>query len=127
MFIPNSCSKLAIKRGKQCLLIEWCLTLISTVFQLHRGGQFTFTCFPGVLLTSAPHNVISKPLAAFPHNIVETIDSGETGMTPVAMTVINPQKEYWPSRGSNQRPPVLKSAMVLTDLWGLVKQCLQGR
>ena len=41
--------------------------------------------------------------------IVETTDSGDTGMNPVAMTIINPRKEYWQSRGSNQRPPVLKS------------------
>ena len=31
-------------------------------------------------------------------------------MNPVAMTIINPRKEYWPSQGSNQQPPVLKSA-----------------
>ena len=30
------------------------------------------------------------------------MDSDETGMNPVAMTVISPRKEYWPSRGSNQ-------------------------
>ena len=34
------------------------------------------------------------------------------------MTIINPQKEYWPSRGSNQRPTVLKSASQPTELWG---------
>ena len=39
--------------------------------------------------------------------IVETMDSGEGGMNPVTMTIINPQKENWPSWGSNQRPPVL--------------------
>ena len=50
--------------------------------------------------------------------IVETTDIGERGMNPVAMTIINPRKEYWSSRGSNQRPPVLKSAMLLTELWG---------
>ena len=43
---------------------------------------------------------------------VEITDSGERGMTLVAMTIINPWKEYWPSRGSNQEPPVLKSAML---------------
>ena len=42
--------------------------------------------------------------------IVETTDNSEREMNPVAMTIINPQKEYWLSRGSNQRPPVLKSA-----------------
>ena len=55
-----------------------------------------------------------------PHiTIVETMDSGERGMKPVAMTIINPQKEYWPSWGSNQRPPVLKSETLPTELWGL--------
>ena len=33
--------------------------------------------------------------------IVETMDSRERGMTPVTRTIINPRKEYWPSRGSN--------------------------
>ena len=49
-------------------LIEWCLTPFSTVFQLYRGGQCTNPCSPGVLLTSTPHNILSKPLAAFPHD-----------------------------------------------------------
>ena len=30
------------------------------------------------------------------------------------MTIINPRKEYWQSRGSKQRPPVLKSAALPT-------------
>ena len=42
-------------------------------------------------------------------------------MIPVAMTIINPGKECWPSRGSNQRPPVLKSATLPTKLWGSEK------
>ena len=37
-------------------------------------------------------------------------------MNPVAMTIINPRKEYWPSRESNQRPPVIKSATLPTEL-----------
>ena len=40
--------------------------------------------------------------------IVGTKYRGERGVHPVSMTIINPRKEYWPSRGSNQRP-VLKS------------------
>ena len=39
-----------------------------TVFQLYRSGQCTYLGFPGVPLTSTPHNNISKPLAAFPLN-----------------------------------------------------------
>ena len=67
---------------------------------------------------SIPHNILSKPLAAFPHNSCETTDSGARGMNPVALTIINPRREYWPSHGSNQRPPVLKSATLPTELWG---------
>ena len=50
--------------------------------------------------------------------MVEATDSGERGMNPVAMTIINPWKEYWSSLGSNQLPPVLKYATVPTKLWG---------
>ena len=39
-------------------------------------------------------------------------------MNPITMIIINPRKEYWPSRESNQRPPVLKSATLPTELWG---------
>ena len=46
------------------------------------------------------------------------MDSGERGMNPLAMTIINPGKEYWPSRGSNQRPPVLNSTTLPTELLG---------
>ena len=30
--------------------------------------QYMYPCFPGVLLTSILHNILSKPLAAFPCN-----------------------------------------------------------
>ena len=43
-------------------------------------------------------------------------------MNPVAMTITNPRKDYWPSCGSNQRPPVLKSATLPTELWGSTKK-----
>ena len=49
-------------------LIVCCLTPFSTVFQLYHGGQCTYPWFPGVLLTSTPHNILSKPLTAFLHN-----------------------------------------------------------
>ena len=39
-------------------------------------------------------------------------------MNPVAMTIINPRKEYWLNRGSIQRRPVLMSATLPTELWG---------
>ena len=39
-------------------------------------------------------------------------------MNPVAMTIVNPWKEYWSRRGSNQRLPVLTSETLPTELWG---------
>ena len=113
--------------------IVWCLMPISIVFQLYHGGQSTCLCFPWVLLTSTLHNILSKPHLPDNHcwnngqrwesricqiTVVETMDSGERGMNPVAMTIINSRKEYWPSRASNQRLPVLKSATLWTELWG---------
>ena len=50
-------------------------------------------------LTSTLHNILSKLLAAFDITIVETMNSSERGMNPVAMTIINPPKEYWLSQG----------------------------
>ena len=70
-------------------LIVKFLLLFSTVFQLYRSGQCTYPCFPGVLLTSNPHDILSKPLVTFPITIVETTDSSERGMNPVIMTIIN--------------------------------------
>ena len=50
--------------------------------------------------------------------MIKTMDNGERGINPVAMTFVNPGREYWPSRGSNQQPPVLKACMLPTLLWG---------
>ena len=49
---------------------------------------------------------------------VDTTDSGERGMNPVAMTITNPRKEYWPNWGSNQCPPVLLSCTLPTIRFG---------
>ena len=49
-------------------LIVWCLTPFSIVFQLYRCSQYNYPYFPGVLLTNTLYNILSKPLAAFPHN-----------------------------------------------------------
>ena len=87
----------------------------SKVFQLHHSGQCTYPCFPWVLLTSTiffPSHWLLSHIT-----IVETTDSSERGMNLVAMTIINPRKEYWPSQGSNQRPPVLKSPTLPTDIF----------
>ena len=87
-----------------------------TVFQLYHSGQCSYPCFPGGLLTITQLNILSKPLAAFPHNHCQTRDSGEREMNPVVMTIISPLKEYCRSHGSNQRLSVLKSAALSTRL-----------
>ena len=82
---------------KQGLAWERNNAVFSTLFQLYRGGQYLYRCFPGILLTSTAHNILSKQL---PHiTIAKTMDSGEREMNPVAMTIINPRKEYWQSPG----------------------------
>ena len=43
-------------------------TPFSTVLQLYHCSLCTYSCCPGLLLTSTLHNILSKPLAAFPHN-----------------------------------------------------------
>ena len=48
----------------------------STVFQLYHGSQYTYPSFPGVLLTSSQHNILSKPLAVFPHNHCRNNEQG---------------------------------------------------
>ena len=62
------------------------------------------------------YNILSKPPAAFPYNHCRNImASGKRGMDPVAMTIFDPQKEYWPSHGPNQLPVVLNSRMQSID------------
>ena len=68
-------------------------------------------------LTSTPHNIPSKPWLLSRITIGERLDCSKRGINPVTMTIIN-LKEYWPSRGSHQRPPVLK---LPTELWGLAE------
>ena len=102
---------------KFIVLILWCLTPFPTLFQLYRDGKCTYPCFPGALSPVLPTIFFPSHWLLSHITIVETTDSGERGMNPVAMTIIIPRKEYWPSRGLNQRPPVLKSATLSTELW----------
>ena len=62
----------------------------STWFDLCCSGQYTFPCFAGICFTSTMHDILSKPLAAFPHNHHWTMLSEERGKNPVAMSNINP-------------------------------------
>ena len=75
------------------LLFDWLtdcmvLTPFLTVLQLYCSSQCTFSWFPGVLSTSTPQNIHSKRMSAFPHNHCQTIDNGERGINPVAITTV---------------------------------------
>ena len=54
--------------------------------------------------------------------IVETKDSGERGMNPVAMAIISAWKEYLGGPGIEPGSPVFKSATLLTELWSSAKK-----
>ena len=55
------------------------INAISNLFTLCRGGQCIYPCFQE-FLTSTPNSILSKPLAAFQINIVETMDNDERGL-----------------------------------------------
>ena len=61
----------------------------------------------------------TKPLAAFPHNHCrnngQRWERNESCRNDYRQSS---ETEYWQSLGSNQRPPVLKSATLPTELWG---------
>ena len=51
--------------------------------------------------------------------IAETMESGERGINPVTMTIINLQTEYWTSKISNLPLPVLRFCRLPTELHSL--------
>ena len=53
--------------------------------------------------------------------IVKIMNSSERGMNVVAINIIKSVKKTGQARGSTQRPPVLKSCALPTELWGSAK------
>ena len=109
------------------------LMLFSAVFQLHWGGQCTYPCFPGLFLTINLHNIFSPSHWLLSHiTFVETIDTGDRGINPVAMTIINARKAYRPSLGiepATSCPQVLYAtdwAMGLSRRHGKGKMCCRS-
>ena len=92
----------------------FCLTPFSTVFQLYSGGQCTYPCFPGVLLTITiffPSHWLLSHIT-----IVETTDSSERGMNHVAWLSSILGKNI--GRAGDRTNDLLKTATLLTELWG---------
>ena len=95
----SACAVRAGWHGSTLFALLICLTPFSTLFQLYCDGQYIYPCFPRVLLTSTPHSVLPKPLAAFPHNHCRNnATNSDARMNPVAIPIINLRKEYRQSR-----------------------------
>ena len=65
-----------------CQDVVWCRSQYYFCF-IQADRTRVYPSFPGGLFT-VPSTVLSKPRAAFPHNIVNFIDSGQREMNPVA-------------------------------------------
>ena len=105
---------------RYCWLID--CKVFNIVFQLYfsciAGTSEPIKCFLGVLFNqySAQYFFPSHWLLSN-ISVVKTMDGDKRRMNPVAMTIINPRKGCWPSLESNQRPSVLKSGTLPTELW----------
>ena len=110
---------------KQCSVVD-CM-LFNAFFNL-----FSVILQPPVhlsMLTPSPfysslQNILSKPLAAFQPSHCR--NNGQH-CDRVTMIIIDSPKEYCPSLGWNQQPPVLKSCMSLTELFRLAVDRLRNR
>ena len=61
--------------------------MFNAVFKLNAAASAPVH---GFLLTSTPHNIFPSHCLLSHITTVETTDSGERGMNPVAMTIISP-------------------------------------
>ena len=99
-------------------LIVWCSTMFSTVFQLYHGGQYTYPCLPGVLLTCATHSILSKLMAAFKHNHCR--NNGQPwGRNESCRNDYHQSSERILAKPGIK--PVLESCILPTKLWSSTK------
>ena len=95
---------------RKCMLID--LFMVFNAIFIIISVTFCQPCFPWVPFASTlhkMHNILSKPLAGFPHNNYQSNGQRrEKNESCVAITIINPLIKHWPSWGSNQQPHVLK-------------------
>ena len=88
-----------------CILISVVFNIMSVILRV----MCIYPCFSGVLKIELCTLFYASNWLFSHITIVETTDSCRRGMKPVAITIINPRNDYWPSRGSNQRPLFLSS------------------
>ena len=128
MYITLNKVHLSHARPKGCLtiyhtfwfivLIVQCLLPFSTVIQLYCSGQYTYPCFPGTFFTNTLHNILSKPLAAFPHNHLRDNGQREERNESCCNDYHQSSESFGRAQGLDQQPPVLKSCILPTKLWG---------
>ena len=94
-----------------------------TVFHCQHCSSNTATAsLPIHTVHSTPQNILYKLLSHI--TIVSSMDCGERGMNPLAMTVINLRKEHLHGSGSgDQHPSVLKSLNPFPNLPWFLPVC----
>ena len=103
------------KSGLCCIglrgrLISHMLVLFSTLLLLFLGGQCTYPCFPWVSLTSALHNILSKPLATFTHYNMFKQESVVREKWNLSQSLSSIFAKKLPNQRSSQWPHVLESS-----------------
>ena len=89
---PKEFAKRIVKEGL--------ISLLNVISVVSRQPSLHLSMPSWVILTSFLPIFLPNHWLLSHITTIETMDSGEKGMNPVAMT--NPQKGYWLSQGSNQ-------------------------
>ena len=103
-------------------LIVWYLMPFSTLFQLYRGGQCIYPCFPRIFLPV--FCTIFIPSDGLLSHIVEIMDSGESNQSHRNDYHQSSERIFPKSGNRTSDPPVRKSSMLPTRLWGSKKYFL---
>ena len=108
-------------RGENCRKVWFihCMvfsTLFNSISVISRQPVH-LSLLSRVLLTSTPHNILSKTLASFLHDYCRNNGQWWERKESCRNDYRQSSERILASWGSNQRRHVLKSAMLLTDLW----------
>ena len=82
-------------------IIDWVVfKLFSTLFQIYFDCQLHLTILSWNSLYQYSTQHSFQTTGCFPHNYCQTMESGERGMNPVEMNIINPRKNISRAQGS---------------------------
>ena len=98
--------------------IVWCLTPFQRYFSYTVAASAPMHAFLELFLPVL-HKIFFQNHWLDSHiSIVDTMDSSERGINPIAMPIVNLRKEYLPSRRFDPAISSLKSSTLSTELWG---------